>query len=136
MWIPNLAQAVAEIWRVLQPGGVLIALEPDYGGMIERPEATAVRDIWLAALERDGADPLTGRKLPHLLAEQGFKVRVNLLDELQPPAAVRFDFLRTLPLTAEEETQVTAVARQAARLSGEWEQIAHLPFFLITAEKP
>jgi SAM-dependent methyltransferase len=135
MWIPDLAQAVAEIWRILQPGGVLIALEPDYGGMIERPEATAVRDIWLAALARDGADPFAGRKLPHLLAEQGFNVRVNLLDELQPPAAARFDFLRTLPLTAEEEAQVTAAAQQAARLTHPWEQIAHLPFFLMTAEK-
>jgi SAM-dependent methyltransferase len=136
MWIPDLGQVVAEIWRILQPGGVLIALEPDYGGLIEWPETTAVRDIWLAALARDGADPFTGRKLPHLLAEQGFNTRINLLDELQPPAAARFDFLQTLPLTAEEDARVTAVARQAARLTHEWEQTAHLPFFLITAEKP
>jgi hypothetical protein len=79
---------------------------------------------------------LTGRKLPPLLAEQGFNIRVNLLDELQPPAAARFDFLQTLPLTADEETQVTAAAQQSARLTRPWEQIAHLPFFLITAEKP
>jgi SAM-dependent methyltransferase len=135
MWIPDLAQAVAEIWRILQPGGVLIALEPDYGGMIERPETTAVHDVWLTALARDGADPFAGRKLPRLLAEQGFDIRVNLLDELQPPAAARFDFLRTLPLTAEEEARVTAAAQQSARLTRPWEQIAHLPFFLITAEK-
>jgi SAM-dependent methyltransferase len=135
MWIAPLETAVAEIGRILQPGGVLIALEPDYGGLIEQPEETAVGDIWLTALARDGADPFTGRKLPRLLAEHGFKVRVNLLDELPPPVAARFDFLRTLPLTAEEEAQVAASARQAARLTHDWEQLTHLPFFLITAER-
>ena len=135
MWIANLETAVAEIWRILRPGGVLIALEPDYGGMIEQPEETAVGDIWLTALARDGADPFTGRKLPHLLAEQGFTVQVNLLDELPPPAAARYDFLRTLPLTTAEEARLTAAARLAARLTGDWQQMAHLPFFLITAEK-
>ncbi len=132
LWVPNPARVVAEIRRVLQPGGAFIALEPDYGGMIEYPPAIATRDLWLAALQRAGAQPYIGRMLPGLLATQGFTVRVDLLPELHPPADARFALLRGLPLTRQERTRLQRIERYDAALSADWSRIAHLPFLLIT----
>ncbi|HUM68979.1 MAG TPA: methyltransferase domain-containing protein [Chloroflexota bacterium] len=120
--------AVREIYRTLQPGGALVALEPDYGGMMEHPPAIATRDLWLSALQRAGAEPHIGRMLPGLLAKQGFQVQTRLLDELVPPSPLRFEFLRELPLT-EEETAVLHHIEQ----STETPQVVHLPFMLVTA---
>jgi SAM-dependent methyltransferase len=136
MWVAETAPAVAEIYRVLAPGGVLVALEPDYGGLIEHPPGAAVRDLWLAALPRAGADPRLGRKLPRLLAAAGFELQVNLLESLTPPSAARFDFLRPLPLTAAERERLAEAETTAARLDAPWSQIAHLPFLLATARRP
>jgi SAM-dependent methyltransferase len=126
---------LSEIWRILQPGGVLLALEPDYGGLLEHPPALALRDIWLAALARAGADPLVGRKLPGLLARQGFGVRADLLPELLPPSPARFDLLRGLPLTRREQRALRRAERAAATHNAPWQQIAHLPFVLLTATR-
>ena len=131
--LETLETAVAEIHRVLEPNGVLIALEPDYAGMIEHPPEIATRDIWLSALARAGAEPRIGRLLPGLLADQGFQVRVDLIDSLVPPSSTRFDFLRTLPLTPDEAKGLERAAATDARLGREWRQIVHLPFFLISA---
>lgn len=130
LWVSDAATAVAEIHRVLQSGGVLIALEPDYGGLIEYPPEIATRDLWLKALRRTGAEPHIGRMLPGLLAQTGFRIQTRLLDELTPASPHRFEFLRTLPLTEEE----TAVLQHAQQLASPG-QIAHLPFMLVTAVK-
>jgi SAM-dependent methyltransferase len=131
LWVGDMVAAVAtEIHRILQPGGILVALEPDYGGMIEYPPEIASRDLWLSALQRVGAEPLIGRRLPGLLAQQGFQIQTRLLDELAPPSPLRFGFLRTLPLTEEE----TAVLHHIEQLTIP-PQVVHLPFMLVTAVK-
>jgi SAM-dependent methyltransferase len=135
LWMAPLPPVISEIWRVLQPGGILIALEPDYGGLLEHPPALALRDIWLAALTRAGADPLVGRALPGLLAEQGFDVRADLLPELLPPSPARFAMLRGLPLTRREQRALRRAERAAASHSAPWQQIAHLPFVLLSASR-
>lgn len=135
MWISPLEKVAAEIERTLQPGGVLVALEPDYGGMIEYPLHLATRDLWLQALAQSGADPRIGRKLPAILARHNLTMRISLLDQLGTPSKLRFDFLAELPLTAEQRKRLETVAEQQAATSPIGE-VAHLPFFLITAEKP
>ncbi len=134
MWMQPMETAVQEISRTLQPGGVLVALEPDYGGLIEYPPQLSTRHLWLSALEKAGADPYTGRKLPTLLAQHKLTMRINLLDELSPPSNLRFDFLRDLPLTAEEDIRREEITQLATSIPPT-SQVAHLPFFLITAEK-
>ena len=136
MWLgTGLETAVSEIQRVLEPNGVLIALEPDYAGMIEYPPQIATRDIWLSALARAGAEPRVGRLLPDLMAAQGFEVRVDLLDSLVKPEPARFEFLRTLPLTTEETRMLEKSVLAEERLEKSWGEIVHLPFFLISATK-
>jgi len=134
LWLRAEAAVAGEIHRVLWPGGVLVTLEPDYGGMIEHPPETAARELWLAALARSGADPTIGRRLPGLLAAAGFGVRVDLLERLEPPAAARFEFLRQLPLT-DEERQALAAIEKADRRTADADRVAHLPVFVITAAK-
>ncbi len=134
LWMP-VEDTLAQAWRVLKPGGILAALEPDYGGLIEYPPEIACQPIWRAALARAGADPFVGRKLPSLLAGLGFSVRVNLFNEMFPPANSRFDLLAELPLTQEEQTRLAQVRQAAAALGAGWAQVAHLPFMLVTAQK-
>lgn len=129
MWVGGgVEEAIAEIHRTLQPGGVLAALEPDYGGMIEHPPEIATRDLWLAALQRAGAEPHIGRMLPGLLERQGFQVQTRLLDELAPASPTRFEFLRTLPLTEAETTVLHHIEQLPTP-----PQVVHLPFMLVTA---
>ena len=132
LWMP-LASTLPEIRRVMRVGGALLAIEPDYGGLIEYPPEIALKDLWMAALERAGADPLIGRKLPAALAHLGFEVKVELFNEMTPPVGARFDLLRGLPLTGYEQKLLDRTEFQAQRLSGPWQQVAHLPFVLITA---
>lgn len=134
MWISPLETAVREIHRTLQPGGVLVALEPDYGGLIEYPPQLTTRDLWLPALQAAGADAQTGRKLPSLLAKHNLTAKIYLLDQLQPPSDFRFQFLRDLPLSPSQRQHLNLIEQQAASIPTN-QQMAHLPFFLITAEK-
>lgn len=135
LWVASLEAALHEISRVLAPGGALVALEPDYGGMIEHPPDTAVRELWLSALPRAGANPYVGRMLPALLSARDFDVRVGLFDSLYAPDPARFDFLRDLPLVPEETARLHHAEESAAMLVLPWAQIAHLPFFMLAAIK-
>ncbi|PIE79554.1 MAG: hypothetical protein CSA11_11740 [Chloroflexi bacterium] len=135
MWVTQAVPVASEIYRVLEPGGVFVALEPDYAGMIEYPPEIATKDIWVSALARVGAKPRLGRMLPRLLTAAGFAVRVDLLERLSAPSQLRFDFLRTLPLLPEEKISLDQAWRMADNLDGSWEQVVYLPFFLMTATK-
>ena len=136
LWIEDVATVGGEVARVLCPGGALVALEPDYGGMMEYPPNMATRDIWIAALTRAGANPVMGRRLPSLLEASGMSVRVNFMSQLVPPAPERFQLLRTLPLTDEEQTTLEQIEARDRSLGLGWKQVVHLPFFLVTAVKP
>jgi SAM-dependent methyltransferase len=131
LWL-DVPATIREIRRILSPGGVLAAIEPDYGGLIEHPPEIACRDLWIAGLVRAGADPLVGRKLPSLLAAAGFEVRVDLPDQLLPPSSLRFDLLRGLPLSEEERASLERVEQADAAL-GPSPRVAHLPMFFVMA---
>jgi SAM-dependent methyltransferase len=133
LWI-DAHKAVEEIHRALQPGGVMVAIEPDYGGMIEHPAGIATKDLWINALTRAGADPLIGRKLPGLLPPQRWSVDVDLLDRIVPPSPVRFRFLEELPLSGEEKDLLERIKAADAALDAS-RRLVHLPVFIVIAER-
>ena len=68
-------KALAEIFRVLEPGGIAAIRSPDWGGFIVGPEVpglqTAIKSY--ADLQTaNGGDIYVGRKLPRLLRAAGF----------------------------------------------------------------
>jgi hypothetical protein len=113
---------------------VLVAIEPDYGGVVEYPPEIAARDLWLNALTRAGADPCIGRKLPSILRQTDWKVEVNLLDRLMPPSPTRFALLEELPLTDEEKISLSQIKAADAALA-ESAKVVHLPMFIIIGER-
>jgi SAM-dependent methyltransferase len=133
LWI-DARSAIKEIYRVLQSKGMLVAIEPDYGGMIEYPPEIATRDLWLNALTRAGADPCIGRKLPGMLEQTGFRIEIDLLDRLMPPSPTRFVFLEELPLTGEEKSTLVQIETADAALATSAKAV-HLPLFIIIGEK-
>jgi SAM-dependent methyltransferase len=135
MWMP-LEQTVQEISRVTMHGGVVVAIEPDYGGMLEWPDGAGLKEVWIPALQRAGADPFVGRKLPGVLSRAGFDVRVETTSGIQPPHADRFGLLRGLPLTQEEEVRVREFELESGVKDLEnWEALVHLPFVLVVGTK-
>ena len=130
LWMHSTMDVANQVFRVLHPGGVWVLFEPDYGGMIEYPLESGTRDLWIAALQRLGADPFAGRKLPGLLTKAGFQLRVELLPRLHPPDPARFDFLLELPLTSGERQRIEEIRSKTSS-----RDIAHLPYFLILAER-
>ena len=129
LWVARPQLVIDEAYRVLEPGGAFVAIEPDFGGMMEMPLASSLKDVWIAALTRVGADPLVGRKLPAWFTRAGFRVETRFLDRLEGPDDVRFDLLNELPLTTEERAKVES-ARGAEMC------VAYLPFWLMVGQKP
>lgn len=77
MWLKP-RQALMEAWRVLKPGGhLLLAGEPDYGGMLSHPDPGDKKSMvgrLRRGIERVGGDPYIGRRLAELSKGAGFEV--------------------------------------------------------------
>jgi SAM-dependent methyltransferase len=135
MWIPDAARAVFEATRTLRPGGALVAIEPDYGAMIEHPDL-GLRELWMSGLSRSGADPLVGRKLPGVCEAAGLDVWVELSHLPRTAQTQAVELLTDLPLDADERGRAGEAMSAVAEREGSWVPLLHLPYFLIVAEKP
>lgn len=136
VWMNPLHQVITEIERTLCSDGVVVAIEPDFGGMIEYPQEIATKDIWISALYGAGADPLIGRKLPRMLEAVGLSVRVDLLETLTPQESGRFDYLTEILETNEHRLKIQRIVSILDhRDDGAWQTLVHLPVFLISARK-
>lgn len=134
LWMSDVADTIAEAARVLAPAGVLVALEPDYGAMIEYP-VMGLREVWNEALERAGADPLTGRKLPGLCESAGLHVWVELTHIPRQAEVEALDLLADLPLVEREQAMVEDARAQVRCAPGQWGVFLHVPYFLVVAER-
>lgn len=75
LWLTQPLQALAEMQRVTQPGGYVLAIaEPDYGGRIDYPgELAHLGQLQALALDRQGANPSIGRRLSELFHQAGLE---------------------------------------------------------------
>ncbi len=75
LWVHPAQQAVNEMVRVTRSGGFVAAIaEPDYGGRIDYPDELAeIGKLQADALEKQGAEPLLGRKLRALFSSAGLE---------------------------------------------------------------
>ena len=129
LWIGDLDRAVAEVSRVLRPGGVLLAIEPDFGGAIEHPPEIAAAPLWEEGLRRAGAEPRIGRQLVTRLGAAGLSVSVELA-----PTLPRLDGDDHLDLLAGlvGEARVSRL-RAHERAIPPAERILFVPYFFISA---
>jgi len=80
------AGAVAEMFRVLKPGGIIGIRSPDWGGFLHHPSTPGTElalRIFQNLQKAGGGDVHVGRRLPGLLLDAGF-------EDVQPSGTLEF----------------------------------------------
>jgi len=78
LWAREPVRVLREMKRVSKDW-VLCLAEPDYGGRLDYPEGLeGLKDILAEGLQKEGADPYIGRKLPNLFSEAGLRAEVGV----------------------------------------------------------
>jgi SAM-dependent methyltransferase len=79
MWAPVPERVISEMHRVLKPGGhAVVAAEPDFGGVMEHPEAAGIQGLIAGVLRKHGADPDIGRRLLALFDRDEWEPHVHV----------------------------------------------------------
>ena len=102
--IPDPAAVVAEMVRLVRPGGWVAALEPDGGASVYHPPHPAwerLSEIFWKANQSDGADLAIGRRLPELFRQAGLvDIGVEAKADIYPAGhsrrTVRADLVRSM----------------------------------------
>jgi SAM-dependent methyltransferase len=95
------ARTLAGMWQTLLPGGALVVEDIDFSGSFCYPASPAYArycSLYTESVQRRGADPNIGPRLPLLLAEVGCEeVEMNVVQ----PAAMAGDAKLVTPVTME-----------------------------------
>jgi ubiquinone/menaquinone biosynthesis C-methylase UbiE len=102
--IPEPAAVVAEMVRLVRPGGWIASLEPDTEYALcypSHPSIDRIGDLFHAAFRRNGADPFIGRRLTELYREAGLDdIGVEVRAPLHPAGhtrrTIRLDLVRSM----------------------------------------
>jgi SAM-dependent methyltransferase len=112
--VPDPTAVLAEMTRLVKPGGWVIAIDPDLSVQLYHPSHPAwdrLHEIFMVAFQVDGADPFIGRRLPELLRAAGLTdVNVEARVELYPLGHSR----RTLRVDLVRSMRAKIVARGIA----------------------
>jgi ubiquinone/menaquinone biosynthesis C-methylase UbiE len=101
---PDPAQVIAEMVRLVRPGGWVASLEPDAEHNIYYPYHQGfdrLRELFVVAFTRNGADPLIGRRLARLyrhagLEDVGLEARAGLYPPGHSRRTIAADLLRSM----------------------------------------
>ena len=146
LWSPEPERVVAEMARVVRPGGtVLASMEPDYGGKVHWPQNPLVELVFQGAgIRRRGGDPWAGRKLRSHFTAAGLRCEVGIANpELLTPD-------QDLDLFRRNQAYYRRLLAEAGFSHGEvagWEAeyleslssgtgLSHLPVFYAIGRKP
>jgi SAM-dependent methyltransferase len=78
LWSTDPAALVAEIHRVLAPGGRALVTEPDYHAVVEHPPGAGIHGLVAGVLRKAGADPAVGRRLRELFSPPLWSTELHL----------------------------------------------------------
>ncbi|MFO0942812.1 MAG: class I SAM-dependent methyltransferase [Pirellulales bacterium] len=133
LWFQDIDTVLSEVSRVLKPGGWLVTIEPDYGGLMDWPEELSLRSIWLEALIAARAQPLIGRALYATLKRLGWTTEARFLDFYESPREQSVEFLMQLPVNETQLQKVDSIQQQLRKADDNY--VAHLPFWMVTARR-
>jgi SAM-dependent methyltransferase len=102
--VPDPDAVVAEMARLVRPGGWVVIMEPDVGASLCYPPHPAWDRLWeifVDASHSDGADPFMGRRLPDLMERAGLTgIGVEAKADIYPAGhsrrSLRPDLVRSL----------------------------------------
>jgi SAM-dependent methyltransferase len=134
LWFAQTDRVVQEISRVLAPGGAVLCIEPDYGGLMEDPES-GLRETWLDLLTAAGAKPCIGRALPRVFRSHGLHAKIYFCDRYVAADPVANLFLSELAEVPGEVRDPSAAgpAMNPADPKPAAEQILFLPLWMMHA---
>lgn len=146
MWNERPQALVAELARVVRPGGtVLASMEPDYGGKVHYPENPLIDLVFQGeGIRRRGGDPHAGRKLRSHFVAAGLRVEVgignpHLFTPEQDLAMFnrnRTYYQRLLREAGFAEEAIAAWEREYGEALSAGVQLSHLPVFYAIGRKP
>ena len=146
LWARDPARLVAEMARVVRPGGtVLASMEPDYGGKVHWPENPLIDLVFQGeGIRRRGGDPHAGRRLRSHFVKAGLRVDVGISttqvptteEDLQLYRANRGHYRRLLAESGFAAAEIDAWEAEYADALAAGIQTSFLPVFYAVGRKP
>lgn len=146
LWTPEPAHLVAEMARVVRPGGtVLASMEPDYGGKVHFPENPLIDLVFQGeGVRRRGGDPHAGRKVRSHFVAAGLRAEVGIAapDVLTPEQDLdvfrrnRAYYRRLLGESGFTPEAIDAWEAEYLESLSSGQQLSFLPLFYAIGRKP
>jgi SAM-dependent methyltransferase len=117
LWVRNPKKVVSEMKRVSRRWVICLA-EPDFGGRLDHPqELGTLSGLIMKGIEKDGGDPLIGRKLREIFSACGLKAEVGVhpgvwdIEKLREESEGEWRYIRS-----------TTEDRELSRLRSSWDE--------------